>query len=155
MRALLIAAVAGLAVACSPPAATTTETPEAPATPLPGVQDEQTQALLNVLNPELSTNIGQPVSLQPTTVNVRDEWAFIIGQPRKPDGTAIDWTTTSYAQRAADGVLDGDGQTFALLKNVNGAWQVLEYVVGPTDVAHIEWAGKHGVPPDVLGLPSN
>lgn len=154
MRALLIAVVA-LAAACTPPASTTTETPEAPAAPLPGVNDEQTQALLNVLDPVLSTLIGQPVSLQPTTVNVRDEWAFIIGQPRKPDGTAIDWSTTTLAQRAADGVLDGDGQTFALLKNVNGAWEVLEYVVGPTDVAHIEWAGKHGVPPDVLGLPSN
>jgi hypothetical protein len=155
MRALLIAAVAGLAAACTPPAATTTETPEPPAAALPGVDDESTQVLLNVLDPVLSTNIGQPVSLQPTTVSMRDEWAFIIGQPRKPDGTAIDWATTSYAQRAADGVLDGDGQTFALLKNVNGAWEVLEYVVGPTDVAHIEWAGKHGVPPDILGLPSN
>lgn len=154
MRALLIAVVAALAAACSPPAATT-ETPETPATTTPGVHDEQSQALLNVLDPVLSANIGQPVRLQPTTVNVRDEWAFIIGQPRKPDGTAIDWSTTAYAQRAADGVLDGDGQTFALLKNVNGAWEVLEYVVGPTDVAHIEWAGKHGVPPDVLGLPSN
>lgn len=154
MRALLIAVVA-LAAACTPPAATTSEAPETPAAPLPGVNDEQTQTLLNVLDPVLSENIGTPVSLQPTTVNVRDEWAFIIGQPRKPDGTAIDWSTTTLAQRAADGVLDGDGQTFALLKNVNGVWEVLEYVVGPTDVAHIEWAGKHGVPPDVLGLPSN
>lgn len=156
MRMLLIAALVAFSAACTPPAATTTETPpEAPAAPLPGVDDEQTQALLNVLDPVLAQGIGQPVSLQPTTVNVRDEWAFIIGQPRKPDGTAIDWSTTTLAQRAADGVLDGDGQTFALLKNVNGAWEVLEYVVGPTDVAHIEWAGKHGVPPDILGLPSN
>jgi hypothetical protein len=152
---VLVTAIALLAAACSPPAATTTETPETPAAPSTAVDDEQTQALLNVLDPVLARDIGQPVSLQPTTVNVRDEWAFIVGQPRQPDGSAIDWSTTSLAQRAADGVLDGDGQTFALLKNVNGAWEVLEYVVGPTDVAHIEWAGKHGVPPDVLGLPSN
>lgn len=155
MRALLVAVVAFTA-ACSPPASVTTESPpETPAAPLAGADDEQTQMLLNVLDPVLSANIGQPVNLQPTTVNVRDEWAFIIGQPRQTNGAPIDWSTTSYAQRAADGVLDGDGQTFALLKNVNGAWQVLEYVVGPTDVAHIEWAGKHGVPPDILGLPSN
>ncbi len=150
MRAVLVAIVA-FAASCSPPAATT-EPPEAPSAPSP---DATTEALLGVLNPVLTRDIGQPVSLQTTTVNVRDEWAFIIGQPRKPDGTPIDWSTTTLAQRAADGVLDGDGQTFALLKNVNGAWEVLEYVVGPTDVAHIEWAGKHGVPPDILGLPSN
>lgn len=155
MRAILIAVAALTAASCSPPAATTTEPPATPTAPATGIDDEQTQVLLNVLDPVLSTSIGQPVSLQPTTVNVRDEWAFIVGQPRQPDGAAIDWSTTTLAQRAADGVLDGDGQTFALLKNVNGAWEVLEYVVGPTDVAHIEWAGKYGVPPDILGLPSN
>jgi hypothetical protein len=153
MRALLVALVA-LTAACSPPASTTEApaTTETPATPSP---DATTQALLDALNPVLTRDIGQPVSLQTTTVNTRDEWAFIIGQPRKSDGTPIDWSTTTLAQRAADGVLDGDGQTFALLKNVNGTWQVLEYVVGPTDVAHIEWAAKHGVPADILGLPSN
>ena len=127
MRALFIAAVAGLAAACTPPAGTTSETTEAPAA---AAADATTNALLTVLTPVIAQGIGQPVILQPTTVNVRDEWAFIVAQPRKPDGSAIDWSTTTLAQRAADGVLDGDGQTFALLKNVNGAWEVLEYVVG-------------------------
>jgi hypothetical protein len=151
MRALLIAIVA-LAAACSPPAATTTETPEPPAAP---AADGTTQEVLDALTPVVAQDIGQPVSLQTTNVNVRDEWAFVTAQPRKPDGSAIDWSTTAYAQRAADGVLDGDGTTYALLKNENGAWTVLEHVVGPTDVAWIEWAGEHGVPPDILGLPSN
>lgn len=154
MRALLIAVVA-LTAACSPPAATSPETPTTTEATIAPSPDATTQALLDALNPVLSRDIGQPVSLQTTRVNTRDEWAFIIGQPRKADGAPIDWSMTTLAQRAADGVLDSDGQTFALLKNVNGTWQVLEYVVGPTDVAHIEWAGKHGVPADILGLPSN
>lgn len=153
MRALLIAAVA-LTAACSPPAATT-ETPASTETATAPSPDATTQALLEILNPVLTRDIGQPVSLQTTTVNVRDEWAFIIGQPRAPDGAAIDWSATSLAQRAADGVLDGDGQTFALLKNVNGAWEVLEHAIGPTDVAYIDWAARHGAPADILGLPSN
>jgi hypothetical protein len=147
MRALLIAVVA-LAAACSPPAATTTET----AAPAP---DATTQALLTALTPVISREVGQEVSLQTTNVNVRDEWAFVQAQPKRPDGSAIDWSTTSMAQRAADGVLDGDGTTYALLKNENGAWTVLEHAIGPTDVAWIEWAAEHGVPPDILGLPSN
>lgn len=149
MRALLIA-VAALAAACSPPAATTSGAP--PAAPAP---DATTQALLGALTPVVAEDIGQPVSLQTTNVNVRDEWAFVIAQPKQPDGSAIDWSTTSYAQRAADGVLDGDGTTYALLKNENGTWAVLEHVIGPTDVAWIDWAAKHGAPPDILGLPSN
>jgi hypothetical protein len=147
MRALLIAVVA-LAAGCSPPAATTTET----AAPAP---DATTQALLTALTPVISREVGQEVSLQTTNVNVRDEWAFVQAQPKRPDGSAIDWSTTSMAQRAADGVLDGDGTTYALLKNENGAWTVLEHAIGPTDVAWIEWAAEHGVPPDILGLPSN
>jgi hypothetical protein len=149
MRALLIALVA-LAAACSPPATTTTEAP--PAAP---AADAATQALVDALTPVVAQSIGQPVSLQTTTVNVRDEWAFVQAQPRKPDGSAIDWSTTSLAEREELGVLDGDGATVALLKNENGTWTVLEHAIGPTDVPYIEWAGEHGVPPDILGLPSN
>ncbi len=152
MRALLIAAAVATAAACTPPAATTTETPE---TPVAAAPDAQTQVLLTALTPVISQEVGQEVSLQTTNVTVRDEWAFVQAQPKKPDGSAIDWSTTSLAQRAADGVLDGDGTTYALLKNDNGTWTVLEYAIGPTDVAWIEWAGEHGVPPDILGLPSN
>ena len=79
MRALLIAALLGLAAACTPPAATTTETPEAPAAPS---ADATTEALLTVLTPVIAQEIGKPVSLQTTHVNVRDEWAFVIAQPR-------------------------------------------------------------------------
>jgi hypothetical protein len=149
MRALLIALVA-LAAACSPPATTTTEAP--PAAP---AADATTQALVDALTPVVAQSIGQPVSLQTTTVNVRDEWAFVQAQPRNPDGSAIDWSTTSLAERAELGVLDGDGATVALLKNENGTWTVLEHAIGPTDVPWIEWASEHGVPPDILGLPSN
>lgn len=151
MRALLIAVVA-LAAACTPPAATTTETPEAPVAPPAGAT---TQGVVDALTAVVAVDVGQPVSLELTNVNVRDEWAFVQAQPKKPDGSAIDWSTTSYAQRAADGVLDGDGTTYALLKNENGTWRVLEHAIGPTDVAWIDWASEHGVPPDILGLPSN
>jgi hypothetical protein len=149
---VILAAVALFAAACTPPAATTTETPQTPATPS---TDATTAALLAALTPVVSAEIGQPVRLQTTTVNVRDEWAYIVAQPRKPDGAAIDWSTTSLAGRAADGVLDGDGMTYALLKEENGAWTVLEHAIGPTDVAWIDWAAAHGAPPDILGLPSN
>jgi hypothetical protein len=150
MRGLVLT-FAVLALACSPPPATT-EAPQPPAAPS---ADATTQALLAALTPVVAQDIGQPVSLQVSTTNVRDEWAFVTAQPRQPDGSAIDWSTTGLAQRAAAGMLDGDGTTYALLKNENGAWTVLEHAIGPTDVAWIEWAAEHGVPPDILGLPSN
>ena len=88
-------------------------------------------------------------------MNVRDEWAYVDAQVRNGDGTEIDWATTNLAGRYQDGVMDTGGGVHALLKNENGVWMVLEHVIAPTDVAWIEWASRHGVPPDVLGLPSN
>lgn len=152
MRALLIAALVGLAAACTPPAATTTETPEAPAAPS---ADATTEALLTVLTPVIAQEIGKPVSLQTTHINVRDEWAFVIAQPRNPDGSAVDWSTTTLAERHELGVLDGDGTTYALLKQENGTWTVLEHAIGPTDVAWFNWAADHGAPADIVGMPSN
>lgn len=153
MRAVLVAVVA-LAGACSPPA-TTSEAPpsaQAPSTPAP---DAATAALLGVLTPLISAEVGQSVSLQPNTVNVRDEWAYVDAQVRNADGSAIDWTTTNLASRYENGVMDSGGGVHALLKSENGVWMVLEHVIAPTDVAWIDWAARHGVPPDILGLPSN
>lgn len=154
MRAALIAIVAALTAACTPPAATT-ETPaatQAPATPAP---DQATQSVLNVLTPLVAAEVGTPVSLQPDTVNIRDEWAYVDADVRNADGSEIDWTTTNLASRYENGAMDTGGGVHALLKNENGVWTVLEHVIAPTDVAWIDWAASHGVPPDILGLPSN
>ncbi|MBL8547456.1 MAG: hypothetical protein JNL81_13405 [Hyphomonadaceae bacterium] len=153
MRALLVAIVA-LTAACSPPAATTTtETPEAPAAPASA--DAATQALVGVLTPAISAEVGKPVSLHTTTVNVRDEWAYVVADVRNADGSEIDWLTTNLASRYENGAMDTGGSLHALLKNEGGVWVVLEHVIAPTDVAWIDWAATHGVPPDILGLPSN
>lgn len=151
MRALLVA-IATLAAACSPPAVTTSETPETPTAPSP---DAQTEALLGVLAPVVSAEVGQTVSLHTSTVNVRDEWAYVVAQVRNADGSEIDWARTNLASRYENGVMDTGGGLHALLKNDSGTWIVLEHVIAPTDVAWIEWAARHGVPPDILGLPSN
>ncbi|MBK8542383.1 MAG: hypothetical protein IPL62_01725 [Caulobacteraceae bacterium] len=151
MRALLIAIVA-LSAACSPPAATTTEAPETSAAPS---ADAATQTLLNVLTPAISAEVGKPVSLRTTNVNVRDEWAYVVADVRNADGSEIDWSTTNLASRYENGAMDTGGGLHALLKNQGGVWVVLEHVIAPTDVAWLDWAATHGVPPDILGLPSN
>ncbi|MBX3428751.1 MAG: hypothetical protein KF779_04110 [Hyphomonadaceae bacterium] len=153
MRAALIAALL-YAGACSPPAATT-EAPaavEPPPTPSP---DATTQTLLNILTPLTSAEVGKPVSLRPNTVTVRDEWAYVDAAVLNADGSAIDWSTTNLASAYENGAMDSGGGLHALLKNEAGTWVVLEHAIAPTDVAWIDWASHHGVPPDILGLPSN
>ena len=68
-------------------------------------------------------------------------------------GDELTATVTAKHKRAKDRRI-----TFAC-RCVNQRGEVLvdghAHVIAPTDVAWIDWAATHGVPPDVLGLPSN
>ena len=134
-------------VACTPPAPTEPAAP--PAAPAP---EAASQELLDALTPVVSTAIGQPVSFTIDTVRVDNDWAWLVVQPQAADGSPLDWSQTSFAGAHANGVLDGNGTTYALLKRENGQWRVVDHVIGPTDVAYIDWPARHGAPPELLGL---
>jgi hypothetical protein len=150
MRALVVALGLALA-ACSEPAPP--GEPPAPAAPEAPSADATTADLLAAAVPVVSATIGTPVGLAPSTVNIQNDWAWLVVQPQTPTGGEIDWSTTAFAEDAALGVLDGGGTTYILLKRENGAWRVLDHVVGPTDVAWINWHTQYGAPPELMGLP--
>ena len=79
----------------------------------------------------------------------QDGWAFASVRPRTADGKPIDFLRTRYAERQRDGVLDGDG-TYALLSRRGGAWKVVQFDVGPTDVAWAAWPEEFGAPAAVV-----
>lgn len=141
----LLAALA--LVACAPPAPSEPASPPAPSAP-----EAANEEMLAALTPVVSAAIGQPVSFTIDTVRVDNDWAWLVVQPRAADGSALDWSQTSFASAHANGVLDGDGTTYALLKREAGQWRVVEHVIGPTDVAYIDWPARHGAPPELLGL---
>jgi len=144
IKALLV--VLALA-ACSPPA------PSEPAAPAPAPSADAANAeMLAALTPVVSAAVGQPISFTIDTVRVDNDWAWLVVQPQAADGSPLDWSQTSFASAHANGVLDGNGTTYALLKRENGQWQVVEHVIGPTDVAYIDWPARHGAPPELLGL---
>jgi len=140
-------AVIALIAACSQPAAPASGTPAASAT-------APAQAVLDVLTPVVSAEIGKPVSLQATTSNVTADWAYIVAQPRNADGSAIDWSSTNMASAHENGAMDDSGAVHALLHKENGVWVVVEHVVGATDVAWENWASAHGVPAGVVDVPA-
>ncbi|MBL8536448.1 MAG: hypothetical protein JNM59_03500 [Hyphomonadaceae bacterium] len=142
----------GLVMACTPPAATPpADTQEASAAP---ALDAVSEAVLAGLTPTITTEIGAPVQLQATVVNVQDGWAYVVAQPRNPDGSAIDWTTTNLASRYENGVMDTGGGVHALLKNESGTWTVVEHVIAPTDVAWEAWPATHGAPATIFAGPA-
>jgi hypothetical protein len=148
LRIIAIAAVTMLA-ACNP------QTPEPAAPPAVESPDQQSAALSAALAPIASTEIGQSVALQIQTSRVMNEWAWVIAMPTQPDGAAIDWSTSAMASRHENGVLGDNGMIYALLRQDNGAWTVVEHVIGPTDVAWLDWPAQHGAPEALFEMPQD
>ncbi len=156
MRAFLMAALAACVVACTPPssqtppAQDTTSTASSAGETLP--PDPERDAMVAALTPAVSADVGQPLSFVVTSSRTQGDWGWVIAQPWTPQGAALDWSQTRYADRAQAGALDGGGTTYALLKRVSGAWTLTAFVVGPTDVAYNDWPQRYGAPPELLGL---
>jgi hypothetical protein len=152
MRVLMLT-VAVLAVACSPPAPATNEetaSTEGQAGQTAEAPDAERDAMVDALSSQAGVEIGLPVTFQVTTKRVEGEWGWLVAQPWTREGAQIDWSTTRYAQRAADGVLDGGGTTYALLRRQNGTWSVVAFAVGPTDVAYADWPQRFGAPASIM-----
>jgi hypothetical protein len=150
MRRMLFVLVTVFAAACSPPAPQTEAPPSEPGVPAAEAPNPERDAMTAALAPRVEAEIGQPVSFTVNTMRVENDWGWIVAQPWTPDGTQIDWSQTRYAERAAQGVLDGGGTTYALLKRENGRWRVVDLAVGPTDVAWADWSERHGAPASLM-----
>jgi len=151
MRQVLVLIAFTVLAACTPPASAPSTEGDAST---PGASaDATTDPLAIAAAPTISEQIGVPVSLVPRVSRVEGDWGWLIAQPWTPEGAAIDWSQTSYALQASEGVLDGAGTTYVLLKRENGAWRVIDSVVGPTDVAWGDWHQRHGAPQSIFVTP--
>lgn len=139
VSAFVLTALAG---ACSPPAATDG--------PMSAAQTQD--VLIAALTPVIAGDLGQPVTFAVETARTEGEWGWVIATPKTQAGEPIDFSQTKYAEHAEAGVLDGEGLTYALLQRQNGEWSVKAFVVGPSDVAWIDWPQRYGAPPALMGL---
>jgi len=137
------AALALFAAACTPP------TSEAPSTEATIPQQNADSALLNAVSAALMADFGttKSVALTSDTIRTEGDWGWVIAQPQN-----VDWSQTKYAEQAAEGMLDGDGTTYALLQRENGVWIVRAFAVGPTDIAYAAWPQEYGAPASLMGL---
>ena len=67
--------------------------------------------------------------------NVQGNWAFVSGEPTKPDGSEPDLKGTEW--EGAEDLFDHN--FFGLLRKTGGRWKVVKYALGCTDVCYGEW----------------
>ncbi len=125
--ALIVASAAPLAAQTSPPRGSPERT-----------------ALLDALRPTLVKEIGGPIAFVVTTMRVMGPWAYLHVKPTRPGGTRIDWSRTKFRDEMKQGEMS-EG-TMALLRRAGSGWKVVEFAIGPGDVAWDGWTAPHRVP---------
>ena len=106
------------------------------------------KAITDALRVPVEKKLKQKVVFNIDHLKVQDDWAFLLGAPRKQNGDNIDYSKTSYAEQQRLGMFD-DGIS-ALLKKVKGRWRVVKYVIGATDVVYIEWDKQYRAPSGIF-----
>lgn len=106
-------------------------------------------AILDALRPAVEAEMRGSVEFVVTTMRVSPGWAFVQVEPQRPGGGAIDPERTGF--RGESDMMDGL-TVFALLTFQLGRWNLVDHVVGPTDVAYAIWPDRYGVPPALVGM---
>jgi hypothetical protein len=96
------------------------------------------------LRTPVEKQLKQPVIFKIDHLKVQNNWAFLIGQPQKSDGSAVDYKDTEFQEALDSGAFD-DG-IVALLRKGKGKWAVVQYVIGATDVPYVEWDKEYRAP---------
>ena len=97
---------------------------------------EQAQ-IIDAARVPVVAEIGQPVVFVVDILNSDGVWAYLNGRPQNPDGTEIDWSHTLLADAMAMGITSRE--VMVLLHHEGKGWVVIEYFMGPTDVAWKGW----------------
>lgn len=118
-----------------------------------GPADPLRPVLLNALRPAIVADLGQSVKFVVATLRTQGDWAYVVARPQRPDGREIDFRATRYREAIDQGVFDGP-TLYALMQRREQRWTVVDFVIGPTDVAWAGWPEEHGAPAAMLGLPN-
>ncbi|MEO0978930.1 MAG: hypothetical protein AAFY24_16805 [Pseudomonadota bacterium] len=87
--------------------------------------------ILNAIRPMIEVRVGPPVEFVVSWMRSGAGWAFVNVNPQRPGGAKIDPFLTTFASQAD--YMDGLS-TYALLRFQYDRWNLVDFVVGPTDV---------------------
>ncbi len=93
-----------------------------------------------------SVETGGPIeSSSSTTSTLWTAWAFGDVQLQRPGGVPIDWSKTKFAEAYKEGAFEPQ-HTLFLLHDTGTGWSLVEFAVGPTDIAWDWWRQQHALP---------
>lgn len=103
------------------------------------------KVILDAARPTFEKDTGGPIEFVVTTLNTMGDWAYGDVKLQRPGGKPIDWSRTQFGEDYAQGMFDPEHNLF-LLKADGGGWTMVEYALGPTDVAWDWWRQQYNIP---------
>jgi hypothetical protein len=99
---------------------------------------DERKAVLDALRPAVESKLGPNVEFVVQVIRVEDGWAFVMADPQRKGGKAIDGR-----QVFGEDFDNLDGlRVDAVLKLQNGRWEVVDYGIGATDVWYCDVGPK-------------
>jgi len=114
----------------------------------PAVGGAERKKIMDALRVPVKKELKQNVIFKVSHLKVQKGWAFITAEPLQPNGESVNYRKTRYAEAVREGFFGGE--VGALLHRVNGKWRVVNYVIGPTDVAWEGWDRRYGAPSSIF-----
>jgi hypothetical protein len=103
------------------------------------------RAILDALRPAVERQLQPPVEFLVSHLLVDQGWAFVSVEPQRPGGAAIDVDAVGFDMDMRDGLT-----TWALLRKQSGGWRIVEWVLGPSDVAWHGWWDTYDAPREIF-----
>ena len=117
-----------------------------PCTPPPG--DPERKVIMDALRTPVERALRKRVIFKVDLLKVQAGWAFMRGAPLRSDSSPMDYRGTPYRQLIDDGMFDD--WICALFHGRGGKWEVVQYVIGATDVVYADWSRRFGAPPGIF-----
>ncbi|MEH6740582.1 MAG: hypothetical protein V7695_18865 [Sulfitobacter sp.] len=110
----------------------------------PARNTAERQAVMDAAREPMWRELGQKVIFLVKTLRTDGQWYFLMAEPLQPNGKKLDWYSTPYADDwAKDAMSD---VVMVLMRRQGSGWQVVDYVIGPTDVHWYNWIDGYGLP---------
>ena len=134
-----------LAIFCAVPFETLSAPASAAQIEHPDRGSDMRKILLDAARPKFEAETNGPVEFVVGALNVMGSWAFADVTLQRPGGGAIDWSATTYAEDAKEGMFD-PAHSFVLLGRIDGVWHIIQHATGPTDAVWVGWQTDHNLP---------
>lgn len=110
----------------------------------PRLKSATRSAIMDAARVPISRELRQPVIFLVDVLRTDNVWAYLQAVPLQPDGTAMKWSATPFAEDWKNDMMSD--VVMVLLRRDADGWTVVDHVIGPTDVFWYGWIDAFGLP---------